>query len=104
MREGSSPSGSTRVPREAGAERGVALGSIARDVPYQLHDILEHLRDGTFQVKIENPGIDEIDDHIDKASNRLSVALVVVGGLLGSAILGVFAEDGPHVLGIHLLS
>jgi ubiquinone biosynthesis protein len=81
-----------------------ALGSIARDVPYQVHDILERLRDGTFQVKIENPGIDQIDDHIDKASNRLSVALVVVGGLLGSAILGVFAEDGPHVLGIHLLS
>jgi ubiquinone biosynthesis protein len=82
----------------------LALGSIARDVPYQVHDILERLRDGTFQVKIENPGIDQIDDHIDKASNRLSVALVVVGGLLGSAILGVFAEDGPHVLGIHLLS
>jgi ubiquinone biosynthesis protein len=81
-----------------------ALASIARDVPYQLHDILERLRDGTFQVKIENPGIDQIDDHIDKASNRLSVALVVVGGLLGSAILGVFADKGPHVLGIHLLS
>ncbi len=81
-----------------------ALGSIVRDLPYQTHDILERLRDGTFQVKIENPGIDQIDDHIDKASNRLSVALVVVGGLLGSAILGVFAEDGPHVLGLHLLS
>jgi ubiquinone biosynthesis protein len=82
----------------------LALGLIARDVPYQVHDVLERLRDGTFQVKIENPGIDEIDDHIDKASNRLSVALVVVGGLLGSAILGVFAEEGPHVLGLHLLS
>ena len=82
----------------------LALGSIAREVPYQMHDILERLRDGTFQVKIENPGIDEIDDHIDKASNRLSVAFVVVGGLLGSAILGVFANEGPHVLGIHLLS
>jgi ubiquinone biosynthesis protein len=82
----------------------IGLASIARDVPYQVSDILERLRDGTFQVKIENPGIDQIDDHIDKASNRMSVALVVVGGLLGSAIIGVFAEEGPHVLGLHLLS
>ena len=82
----------------------LALGSVARELPYQVSDVLEQLREGTFQVRIENPGIDEIDDHIDKASNRLSVALVVVGGLLGSAIIGVFADDGPHVLGLHLLS
>jgi ubiquinone biosynthesis protein len=67
-------------------------------------DILERLREGTFQVRIENPGIDELDDHIDKASNRMAVALVVAGGLLGSAIIGVFADNGPHVLGLHLLS
>lgn len=82
----------------------IGLASVARDLPYQVSDVLEHLRDGTFQVHIENPGIDQIDDHIDKASNRMSVALVVAGGLLGSAIIGVFADDGPHVMGLHLLS
>ena len=44
------------------------------------------------------------DDHIDKASNRLSVALVVLGGLIGSSIIGVFAKSGPHVIGLNLLS
>jgi ubiquinone biosynthesis protein len=73
-------------------------------MPYQVSDVLERLRDGTFQVRLENPGIDEIDDHIDKASNRLSVALIVAGGLVGSAIIGVFADEGPHVMGLHLLS
>jgi ubiquinone biosynthesis protein len=82
----------------------LGLASVARDMPYQVSDILERLRDGTFQVQIENPGIDEIDDHIDKASNRIAVALVILGGLLGSAVIGVFAEDGPHVMGLHLLS
>jgi ubiquinone biosynthesis protein len=82
----------------------LGLASVARDMPYQLSDILERLRDGTFQVHIENPGIDQIDDHIDHASNRMAVALIVAGGLLGSAIIGVFAEEGPHVLGLHLLS
>jgi len=82
----------------------LGLASVARDMPYQLSDILERLRDGTFQVHIENPGIDQIDDHIDKATNRIAVALVILAGLLGSAIIGVFAENGPHAAGIHLLA
>jgi ubiquinone biosynthesis protein len=93
-----------RVLGQRARMEALALGSVARELPYQVSDILERLRDGTFQVRIENPGIDQIDDHIDKASNRLSVALVVVGGLMGSAIIGVFGDDGPHVIGIHLLS
>jgi ubiquinone biosynthesis protein len=55
-------------------------------------------------VHIENPGIDEIDDHIDKATNRIAVALVILGGFMGSAIVGVFAAGGPHALGIHVLA
>ena len=86
--------------------RAEALGiaSVARDMPYQVSDVLEQLRQGTFQVHIENPGIDEIDDHIDKATNRIAVALVILGGLLGSAMIGVFAKAGPHALGIHLIA
>jgi ubiquinone biosynthesis protein len=82
----------------------LGLASVARDMPYQVSDVLEHLRQGTFQVHIENPGIDEIDDHIDKATNRIAVALVILGGLLGSAMIGVFAKEGPHALGIHLIA
>jgi ubiquinone biosynthesis protein len=81
-----------------------AIGSIAREIPYQAHDVLERMRDGTFQIKFDNPGLDELDDHIDKASNRLSVALVVLGGLVGSSIIGVFAKSGPHIIGLNLLS
>ncbi len=93
-----------RVVGQRARMEALALGSIAREVPYQVSDVLERLRDGTFQVHIENPGIDQIDDHIDKATNRIAVALVILGGLLGSAIIGVFAEGGPHAIGIHLLA
>ncbi len=93
-----------RVLAQRSRAEALALGSIAREFPYQVHDILERLRDGTFQVRIENPGIDRLDEHIDQASNRLAVALVVAAGLLGSAMVGVFAETGPHVVGIHLIA
>jgi ubiquinone biosynthesis protein len=93
-----------RVLAQRARMEALALGSIARELPYQAHDVLERMRDGTFQVRIENPGIDEIDSHMDQASNRLSVALIVAGGLVGSSIIGVLGEEGPQVLGLHLLS
>jgi ubiquinone biosynthesis protein len=93
-----------RVLAQRARMEAMALGSIARELPYQTHDVLERMREGTFQIKIENPGIDEIDSHMDQASNRLSVALVVAGGLVGSSIIGVLGEEGPQILGLHLLS
>jgi ubiquinone biosynthesis protein len=93
-----------RVVAQRARAEAMALGEIARELPYQAHDVLERMRDGTFQVRLENPGLDELDEHIDRASNRLSVALIVLGGLLGSSIVGVFAEEGPPVMGLHLLS
>jgi ubiquinone biosynthesis protein len=93
-----------RVMAQRTWAEAVAIGEIARELPYQVHDVLERMRDGTFQIRLENQGLDELDDHIDRSSNRLSVALIVLGGLVGSSIVGVFAEDGPQVIGLHLLS
>ena len=36
--------------------------------------------------------------------NRLVIALVVTGGLIGSSLIGIFATSGPHLLGVHVLS
>ena len=38
------------------------------------------------------------------AFNRLTVALVVTGGLIGSSLIGIFAHQGPQVLGVNILS
>ena len=80
------------------------LAGIARELPYQIHDLLEEFRDGTFEVKLKNPGVDDLARHVDRGANRLSVSLVVVGGLIGSSLIGIFANSGPHLLGLHLLS
>jgi uncharacterized membrane protein SpoIIM required for sporulation len=29
---------------------------------------------------------------------------VILGGLIGSSLIGVLAEEGPQVLGLHVLS
>jgi len=80
------------------------LGGVARELPYQLRDVMEQTRDGRLEIQIRNPGFDELDAHIDHAVNRIAVALIILGGLVGSAIVGVLAREGPHVMGLHLLS
>jgi ubiquinone biosynthesis protein len=80
------------------------LGEIALQMPRQLYDILNELRDGELSVRISNPGIDDLAHHMDVAVNRIAVALVILGGLVGSSLIGVLAEDGPQIMGLHLLS
>jgi ubiquinone biosynthesis protein len=80
------------------------LFGLAREMPRQASDVLEDMRHGRFVVQIRNPGFDELDKHIDHAVNRLAIALVILGGLVGSSIIGVLARNGPHVVGLHLLS
>ena len=80
------------------------LAGVARELPYQVRDIVEQTRQGRLEVQIRNPGFDDLTYHIDHAVNRIAVALIVLGGLVGSSILGVLATNGPHVVGLHLLS
>lgn len=80
------------------------LAQIALETPYQLHDILEQVRDGQIEVGFVHKGLDEFMQKLDVLFNRLVVALVVVGGLIGSSLIGIFAESGPHVLGLHVVS
>ncbi len=80
------------------------LAEIAVEIPHQVHDVLNELRDGELEVHVSNPGIDDLAHHMDVAVNRIAVALVILGGLVGSSLIGVLAENGPHLLGLHLLS
>ncbi|MSO95167.1 MAG: AarF/ABC1/UbiB kinase family protein [Thermoleophilia bacterium] len=80
------------------------LAAVARELPSQIRDVMEQTRQGQLTVQIRNPGLDDISYHIHHAVNRLAVALIVLGGLVGSAILGVLATGGPHVVGLHIVS
>lgn len=77
---------------------------MAADLPHQLHDVLEEVRDGQIEIGFRHQGLDELFQHLDRVVNRMVVALIVVGGLIGSSMIGIFAEDGPQLLGIHLIS
>jgi ubiquinone biosynthesis protein len=80
------------------------LARIALEAPYQIHDVLEELRDGQIEVGFVHKGLDDFMKRMAVAFNRLVVALVVTGGLIGSSLIGIFAKNGPQIFGIHFLS
>jgi ubiquinone biosynthesis protein len=77
---------------------------MAAELPYQLHDTLEQVRDGQIEVGFVHKGLDDLLAKLDTLFNRLVIALVVVGGLIGSSLIGIFAKTGPHVLGLHVVA
>jgi ubiquinone biosynthesis protein len=80
------------------------MAQIARELPYQVHDILEEVRDGQIEVGFVHKGLDEFTQKVDIAFNRLIVAMIVAGGLIGSSLLGAFVTAGPELLGINFLA
>jgi ubiquinone biosynthesis protein len=85
-------------------KEGIELARVARELPYQLHDILDEARDGQIEIGFVHKGLDEFMRKLDVAFNRLVIALVVVGGLIGSSLIGIFSTTGPQIAGVNFLS
>ena len=90
--------------RRGRRSEGRELFGIARELPYQVHDVLQEIRDGQIEVGFVHKGLDEFMHKLDVVFNRLVIALVVAGGLLGSSLIGILATEGPQIFGIHFLS
>jgi ubiquinone biosynthesis protein len=92
-----------RILARARKESG-DLARIGATLPYQVHDLLEEVRDGQIEVGFVHKGLDEFMHKVDVAFNRLVIALIVVGGLIGSSLIGIFSKHGPFVAGVNFLS
>ena len=88
-----------RAPREA-----FRYAQVLAEAPYQFHDFMEEIRDGQIEVGFVHKGLEEFMQKLDVAFNRLVIALIVVGGLIGSSLIGIFAKGGPHLLGVNVIS
>jgi len=83
---------------------GWRFSQTAADLPYLLHDTLEQIKDGQMEVGFVHKGLDDFMAKLGVLFNRLVVALIVVGGLIGSSLIGAFAKSGPHIFGLHVIS
>ena len=82
----------------------IRYAQVFAEAPYQWHDLMEQVRDGQIEVGFVHKGLDEFLESIQHVFNRLVVALVVTGGLIGSSMIGIFATKGPQIWGVNALS
>src|SRR5438105_2799534 len=92
-----------RIARRARRD-AVRYAQIFREAPYQFHDFMEQIRDGQLEVGFVHKGLDDFLEHMQRVANRMVIALIVTGGLIGSSLIGIFAKAGPHFVGINIIS
>ncbi len=95
------------TPRRVAARarrEGLQLAQMASELPYQVHETLEQVRAGEIELGFVHKGLDDFMHRLDVLANRLVIALVTTGGLIGSSLIGILAKSGPHILGLNVLS
>jgi len=92
-----------RIARRARRD-AIRYAQIFAEAPHQWHDFMEQVRDGQIEVGFVHKGLDDFLEQTQRVFNRLVIALIVTGGLIGSSLIGVFAKGGPHLLGVNAIS
>jgi ubiquinone biosynthesis protein len=82
----------------------IRYAEVFAEAPFQWHDFMEQMRDGQVEVGFVHKGLDDFMEQMQRVFNRLVVALIITGGLIGSSLIGIFATGGPRVLGINVIS
>ncbi|MCO6175963.1 AarF/ABC1/UbiB kinase family protein [Flavobacterium sp. NRK F10] len=72
------------------------------NLPSDLKEILEKTKRGELKIKHEVHGLEEMRDTIQKASNRLVLAVIIAALSIGSSIL-VFANMPPKIYNVPFL-
>ena len=92
-----------RIARRARRDT-MRYAHVLREAPLQWHDFMEQIRDGQIEVGFVHKGLEDVEVTLQRVFNRLVIALVVTGGLIGSSLIGIFAKKGPQLLGVNAIS
>ncbi|MGD0272194.1 MAG: AarF/ABC1/UbiB kinase family protein [Gaiellaceae bacterium] len=83
---------------------GVELVRVGRELPSLLHGVMSQTREGRLEIGFVHKGLEDAIHQVSVAFNRLVIALIVAGGLIGSSLIGIFAHAGPKLLGVNVIS
>jgi len=60
---------------------------LLKEFPSDINDIISRIKEGRFKTQIEVKGIEPLMEHIDSASNRVSIAIVLAALIIGASII-----------------
>lgn len=71
---------------------------VIKKLPENLEWLFKSLRAGKLYIGLEHRGLEKIDATIDRASNRLSLALIIAAMIVGSSFI-MSMDKGPFLFG-----
>jgi ubiquinone biosynthesis protein len=78
------------------------LSLTLKELPDQLHQILEELRQGKLRIEFEHVHLERLIMMLDTASNRITAGLVLASLIIGSSII-MHTDRGPMFMEFPLL-
>jgi ubiquinone biosynthesis protein len=75
----------------------------AREYPQLIGDILESVRSGEIMLGIESRQGTVLIDRVERATNRVILAVVAIGLILAASIIGAISRSGTTILGFQVL-
>src|SRR4030066_1766464 len=81
---------------------GMEINNILRNLPHDLRNILRRLKEGRIELNVKHDKLEDLELHIDKASNRLSFSLIIAAIIVGSSII-MQTQMGPLILGFPVM-
>ena len=90
-----------RLMREMAGDIGTVMDYI-KNLPEELHGALAQFKEGRAVIALEHRGLDHIIAEVNRASNRLAIALVIAAVIIGSCLI-ISAGVGPLLFGYPIL-
>ncbi|MFQ6118043.1 MAG: ABC1 kinase family protein, partial [Candidatus Bipolaricaulia bacterium] len=92
------------VPQQELRDWAVVLEEVNRflkELPAELRAIMKKIRRGELRAQFEHLGLDRLILELDRASNRISFALIIAALIVGSSLV-MQLEIGPQLFGLPL--
>lgn len=83
------------------ARLGYEAGIVVQDLPGALGKWLRRVRRQGLEVRLRHRGLEDLEQHLDRSSNRLSLALLALGLYIASALL-MPLDVSPRLAGMPL--
>ncbi len=87
-----------------GSEQLGEMALMMYEFPGQIHDALDQVRRGEVRVNFVHRNLEDVMRRLTVMTNRLVVAIMLAAIILGSSVIGLFATEGPQLMGISLFA
>jgi len=83
-------------------ESGMDLFRFVRELPSELRDLLNQIKQGKLRMEFEHHGLEPLLKKEDQTSNRIAFSIIIAALIIGSALI-VLAKAPPLVFGISVV-